>query len=397
VWIPRIVFLLPIIAGVAFEHAPSILIGGGLFGSFILTYIILWILVPYADTASEKMQMRGEKIDVNSIKNAVKQEKKATSSVKRTGSRLGNILLTLIKIFFIFIAGIIAFAFMVTAGALILAALVSIPVHNFILSNGVQEWALWGTIFLFFITPIVAMIIWLIRRIIGARHNKYLSLGFGVLWAMGWISLFTLIAGLGKEFKQEAVISSSITGSIADSSALTVNISEPPISYSKTYWWLKLNEKGFDITEDSLLYNNVDIVVEKSNNDSLSASILKYSYGENQRAALTRAEHIAFNALFNDSSLLLENGIGIDKKSKYRGQRVEVVIHLPVGKKIRFDERLLDAYAPFELDIDEDGFNEKKAHHFEYDPGAEYIMTEEGLKKIGGENKKEIKASGEFI
>jgi hypothetical protein len=118
---------------------------------------------------------------------------------------------------------------------------------------------------------------------------------------------------------------------------------------------------------------------------------LKYSYGENQRAALTKAEHIAFNALFKDSSLLLENGIGIDKNSKYRGQRVEVVIQLPIGKKIRFDERLINAYAPFELDINEDGFKEKRAHQFEFEPGVEYIMTEEGLEKAGGEKNKVIK------
>ena len=398
VWIPRIVFLLPIIAGIAFEHVPSIIIGGGLGGTFFITYLILWIVVPYANTSSEKMQMRGEKIDVNSIKNAVKQEKQTTSPVKRTGSKLGSVLLTLIKIFLIFIGGIIAIVCMIMAGALTLASIVTIPVHDFILSNATQEWALWGTIFLFLITPIVAMIIWLIRRIVGAKHNKYLSLGFGVLWVIGWISLFTLIAGLGKEFKQESVVSKSIQGSVSDSSTLTINIDESPITYSKTFWWLNFNEKGFDITEDSLLYNNVDIIFEKSNDDSLSASILKYSYGENQRAALTRAEHITFNALFKDSSLLLSSGIGIDKKSKYRGQRVEVIIQLPVGKKIRFDEQLIDAYQPFELEgLDDEDVIKKEKHNFDYESGVEYIMTEDGLEKIGGRKEEEIKAADEVI
>jgi phage shock protein PspC (stress-responsive transcriptional regulator) len=398
VWIPRIVFLLPIIAGIAFEYVPSIIIGGGLGGTFLLTYIILWIVVPYASTSSEKMQMRGEKIDVNSIKNAVKQERQQAPYLKRTRSRLGNILLTLIKIFLIFIGGIIAFACMVTAGALTLAAIVTLPVHDFILSSNLQQWALWGTIVLFLITPVLGIIIWLIRRIIGAQHNKYLSLGFGLLWAMGWISLFTLMAGLGKDFNRESVISSSITGSVADSSTLTVNIDESPITYSKTFWWLKLNEKGFDITEDSLLYNNVNIIVEKSNNDSLSAFILKYSYGENQRAALIRAEHIAFNALFKDSSLLLSSGIGIDKKSKYRGQRVEVIIHLPVGRTIRFDERMIDAYQPFELeDLDDEDIIKKEKRELDYEPGVEYIMTEEGLLPVNDTDKEIIKTANEIV
>jgi hypothetical protein len=284
------------------------------------------------------------------------------------------------------------------AGALTLASIVTIPVHDFILSNATQEWALWGTIFLFLITPIVAIIIWLIRRIIGAQHNKYLSLGFGVLWVMGWISLFTLVAGLGKEFKQESVVSKSIQRSVSDSSTLTINIDESPITYSKTFWWLNFNEKGFDITEDSLLYNNVDIIFEKSDDDSTSANILKYSYGENQRAALTRAEHIAFNALFKDSSLLLSSGIGIDKKSKYRGQRVEVFIELPVGRKIRFNERMIDAYQPFELeDLDDEDIIKKEKRELDYEPGVEYIMTEKGLMPVNDTDKEIIKTANEIV
>jgi hypothetical protein len=146
------------------------------------------------------------------------------------------------------------------------------------------------------------------------------------------------------------------------------------------------------------LYNNVNIIVEKSNNDSLSAFILKYSYGENHRAALTRAEHIAFNALFKDSSLLLSSGIGIDKKSKYRGQRVEVIIHLPVGRKIRFDERMIDAYQPFELeDLDDEDVIKKEKRELDYEPGVEYIMTEEGLMPVNDTDKESIKTANEIV
>ena len=41
-------------------------------GTFILAYIILWIVLPEARSEYEKMEMRGEKVDVNTIRQNVK-------------------------------------------------------------------------------------------------------------------------------------------------------------------------------------------------------------------------------------------------------------------------------------------------------------------------------------
>src|SRR5450432_2025926 len=82
VWIPRLIFCLPLIAGLItsiFRHAswfdyegPVFL--GGFGGTLFITYIILWIVLPEANTASEKLEMRGEKIDLESIKNTIKSD-----------------------------------------------------------------------------------------------------------------------------------------------------------------------------------------------------------------------------------------------------------------------------------------------------------------------------------
>jgi hypothetical protein len=74
-----------------------------------------------------------------------------------------------------------------------------------------------------------------------------------------------------------------------------------------------------------------------------------------------------------------------------------VIIELPVGKKIRFDEQLIDAYQPFELKgLDDDGIK-KERQAFDYEPGVEYIMTENGLEKFGVGKEEGIKATDEII
>ena len=408
IWIPRLVFLLPIITGIWFDFLPSFIIGGGLFATFIFTYLILWMVVPYANTPSEKMQMRGEKIDVNSIKNAVKEElgqlktrsadmgEKLKSGAEQmskeattvAGTTFGKIFTTLIKIFFIFLAGIFVFTGMVIAGALGVVSLVTIPLHGFLLSNAIQEWALWGTIILFLITPVVGIIIWLIRRMIGAKTNKYMSLSFVVLWILGWISLGILTAGIGKEFKQQSVVTTTITSATTDSSVLKVSLKEPIVRYTNTYEWINSDESGFNITKDSLFYHHVEFIVEKSDSNQISADMMKYSFGTNKKTAQERAGQISFDGEFRDSTLLLSSALGIDKKSKYRGQHVQVILRLPVGKKIRFDEKLIDLFEPEQSDMNEEGDHRRRHHDLDYESGVDYIMTEQGLQKTGSYNKK---------
>jgi hypothetical protein len=44
------------------------------FGTGLLLYIILWIIIPTAKTTAEKLEMKGEPINVDSIGNAIKDE-----------------------------------------------------------------------------------------------------------------------------------------------------------------------------------------------------------------------------------------------------------------------------------------------------------------------------------
>jgi len=57
-WIIRIIFLALMFAG----------------GFGLLIYIILWIVLPEARTIAQKIEMRGEPVNIQSIKEAVKRE-----------------------------------------------------------------------------------------------------------------------------------------------------------------------------------------------------------------------------------------------------------------------------------------------------------------------------------
>ena len=83
-WAFRLIFAAPILLNILFgvlngiffmwqrDIFPNIFIGS-FSGTFVLAYIILWIVLPEARSPFEKMEMRGEKVDVNRIRQNVKE------------------------------------------------------------------------------------------------------------------------------------------------------------------------------------------------------------------------------------------------------------------------------------------------------------------------------------
>lgn len=435
VWIPRLVFALPFILGILssvfrstlffdFDFEP-VFITGGFGGTLFITYVVMWIVIPLANTATEKLQMRGEKIDVNSIKNAVQEEmggvkermgdmgekikegaermggeakeaaqrfsSAATPVASRVGNGIGNAIGILFKAFFLFIAGIIAFAFLMVLIGLTIGGAVVFPLKDFFFEGTGQNLALWGTILLFLLVPIIGIIVWVIRRISGARsRTPYLGYTFGTLWTIGWIAVIFLIAGITRNFRYDGYVENSIPVTQPANNKMLVKVTEPAIRNSGTFFWVDGDDEGFDLTEDSLKYANVRVRIEKGADSGFSAKVLRYSFGRNRKSAEEKAAKIQFHYSYQDSVLGLGSGLSIDRNSKFRGQKVLVIIKVPVGKKIRFDESVSRRLHPFNIrvndnkhwnrygeDIDFDFDN-----YFNYDTNVDYIMTEDGLKKL---------------
>ena len=96
----------------------------------LMVYIILWLVIPEAATTAEKLAMKGEKVDLNSIKNSVMEEMKGVQSraekfgkeaeekgkvigaelgtiAKRNSRSLGDIIVLLLKAFAYFVIGVV--------------------------------------------------------------------------------------------------------------------------------------------------------------------------------------------------------------------------------------------------------------------------------------------------
>ena len=437
-WVVRLIFAAPLLLNIlfsfingifsVFSHGPGVpdFFFGSFTGTFVLAYIVLWIVLPEARSPFQKMEMRGETVDVNRIRQNVQEGmndfgrkaqawgEEVRESAERLGQRastfantrgktfasevsqtarpaaqgLGHAIGVLFKAFFLFVAGTIAFA-LFTMVLVFTVGGVAQPFQDFMLDGFWQQAYLWGTLIFFLAVPLIAIITWIVRRLMKVRtQNRYLGWVFGGLWTLGWISLALFISSLAKDFRSEGRVSETVAVPQQAMNRIVVRIDEPKIQYSGNFGWINDDgDGGWDITEDSLRLSNVKIRVIKSADPYYHVTLWKESHGENRGEARQRASLISYSASTRDSALVLGSGFGIGKDQKFRGQGVIVEVQVPVGKVIRFDEtvaklnytniRIVEhdrrnwRHRNWEIDWDDDSY-------YDWEPGIDYVMQENG-------------------
>lgn len=435
VWIPRLIFALPFIMG-AFESLFHWIHFRGVFtlpfGTWFLIYLILWIVVPKAVTASEKLEMKGKKVDLESIKNKVQdemqgvkknftenagkwkqdlgskatefgQEAKETAqrfageagpAIRRSGGGFGRFVVGVFKFIVFFILAVFAIAMVAGLVALFAGFNMLLPLKNFAVNSSQIQTYAWATLILFIAVPVIALVQWLVRRIAGSKFKSpYIGLTFGVLWALGWVSLVMLVATVSKEFKRPGQLTSAIGIVQPSSGKLKVEFKDAEGQYYPLDLdWDDDDEQDryrssdvmLSANEDSLLLKNIRIKLEKSRDDSFHVTLIKRARSSSPRNAEIIAEQISYAVEQYDSILSLPDAFPITTKNKFHNQQVIVKIEVPVGKEIYVDGKAnnLNWYSvrggPNGLSINiDDDYDDDNI----WTSGVWYIMREGGIEK----------------
>jgi len=405
----RLIFAAPLLLNIFFgilggiasgEHWIPNIIFGSLTGTFIFAYIVLWIVLPEANSDYQKMEMRGEKVDVNRIRQNVKEGMKGWSeevkasaqqlsgkakefantrgkvfasevgqAARKTSRGFAHVLGVLFKAFFLFIAGTIAFGLFVGLIGIIIGGISFWPLKNFILDGFWQNTFAWGTLILFLGVPLIAFIVWILRRIMRVRsQSNYLGWTFGGLWTLGWVSAALFAGSMANDFRasnnsrppHEINISQPANGK------LIVAVTEPEIEYSGSMPWIDIDGKGVDITRDTFRLSAVKIRVQLSKDDSFHVETKIYSRGRNVIDADGKANAVVFHTAYADSILDVGSGIAIGNGTKFRFQQAIVFIRVPAGKKIRFDETV-GKLKDFGIRLGDNSRDRKWSRDWEYD------------------------------
>jgi phage shock protein PspC (stress-responsive transcriptional regulator) len=435
VWIPRLIFALPFILGAFESMFHWVHFRGAItlpFGTWFLIYLILWIVVPKAVTASEKLEMKGKKVDLESIKNKVQdemqgvkknftenaskwkedlstkatefgQEAKDTAqrfageagpAIRRSGGGFGRFVVGVFKFIVFFVLGVIAIAMVAGLVGLFAGFNMLLPLKDFAVNSSQIQTYAWATLILFVAVPIVALVQWLVRRIAGSKvKSPYIALTFGVLWALGWASLVMLVATVSKEFKRPGQLTSAFGIVQPSTGKLKVEFKDA----EGQYYPLDLDWDDNDdqdrhrssdvmlsVNEDSVLLRNIRVKLEKSRDDSFHVTLIKRARSSSPRNAEIIAEQISYAIEQYDSILSLPIAFPITTQNKFHNQQVIVKIEVPVGKEIYVDGKAnnLNWYSVrggangLSINVDDD-YDEDNI----WTSGVWYIMREGGIEK----------------
>lgn len=376
------------------------------YGVGILIYLLLWVIVPEARTRTEKMEMRGEDINISNIEKSIRKEyEQVKSNVNnfknsRTYRRDRNVIERFLRgigkiilVFFKIIGGIIGISFVI-AGVAILVAIIGslIAGHTWfiqdfwditgfslteILSVFVDETvAIVGLIALFALIaiPVLGLIYAGVKLLFPFRaHDKAIGISGVGIWIGALVLLLIFGASEAMKYNTSERISSSEELQMESQSPIYIMGSIMEVGE------LDQVELNFGYHQDILLTERdkelivlvrpeVDIV--KSFGNKLEVSLRKRARGVNSDAARRQAEDVEYSYLVKDSIILLDSYFELPKNTKWRDQEVDVVISIPVGTLIYLDESLRDMLQGVESV--EDLWENMML-------GKSWIMTEEGL------------------
>jgi phage shock protein PspC (stress-responsive transcriptional regulator) len=373
----------------------------------LFVYIVLWLVLPEAKTSADKLEMVGEKVDLNSIKNTIQNDMAGFSKrAKAWGSGLyknskaerqsnksdnndkkvehgplhfiGKLIVILIKIFVYFILGVVGFSVLIALFGIGVATTSVLPLKGFILEDGMQSFAAYGTILFFIWVPLIAIVTAIIRKIAGyKKSNKWIRTSFVSLWILGWVCLFYLISSLGNSFskhnepKEENI-------SLANPKVNLLEVTD--LTNGKYYESQSFQISPFDKfgNEDTLYVRNLRIRIVQSKTDSFQVTVVKLSNGKSSKEANELASRINFKIMQVDSLLYLDKGIAIYKNNKFRNQYVIMTISVPIGKSIKIND-----HGGNNINVNFDSWNESwdKAS-FPYEKNKAYKMDTKGLVPI---------------
>ncbi|MEP7264274.1 MAG: PspC domain-containing protein [Bacteroidota bacterium] len=373
------------------------------FGTTLLVYIILVLIIPKAQSTAEKLEMKGQPVNINTIKKTLEEEvqdikqrmgdnpfrvSSSKSAVARFFEGLGEILIVLIRFIgkaFLFLILFVIFLVLIALfmGSLTVAGLGNfsdIPdgAIDFLLSPS-QRWLVIISAVLVLGIPLLMLIYKLIKLVFNIKsENRYLNMSFGILIAIGLIFGIYTASDISREFREKESVRQNIP--IAQPGGNTIyldlldNESYRDESYYNHNWRMNSDFSISDLHDDTLYIDNVKVDVVRSSGNEFELMQIISSRGKDRKMAMNHARRVNFKLVQQDSLIKIGKNYQIVKGDKFRGQKVQLVLKVPIGKSVHLG-RFID-------DIIYDIKNVTNTWDRDM-VGKTWTMTENGLECVG--------------
>ncbi|MBU2906298.1 MULTISPECIES: PspC domain-containing protein [Arenibacter] len=337
-------------------------------GGFVFIYGLLWILIPEAVTTAQKLDMRGEAVNISNIEKKVKEgfddvaEKVKNVDYEKVGSKvkdgsrsffnaIADIIMFFFKIIGKFIgiiliiigaAGIVAlFVGMFTVGILDIVHLPGIDFYYMVNSTNTPVWLV-SVLGFFAIGIPFFFLMYLGLKILVNNLKSIGNIAKFTLLGM-WLIAIILLAVFG--IRQAAA--HAYTGSVSTEKELAFQLPEQPIKISLKSSRLQNNGNGIGINgvvldytengEEVLVSEDIRINLKMSKDSIARLEVRKNANGNTFKNATETANNINYGYEIQGNTIILDDFLTTAKENKYRDQEVRIYLYLPVGTVLTYE------------------------------------------------------------
>lgn len=339
-------------------------IGGLGFG--IVAYIVLWIVTPEASTTSEKLEMKGEPVNLSNIEKKVREEFGNVSSKFKNGdyddlgnqmaqkstkighrlaeiaTRLFQIIAKFIGLFLVFIGLTTLLALVMGVFALGSTGFVYFPWQNFIEAANFTHYPVWtiGLVVLFAVGIPFLFVAIVGFKLLSPRIktiNNTVKYSLLSLWIIALILIFSIGAKQVNTFSNSSRVVENQVLNLLPTDTLSIQFKSNP------FYTQDINEySSFKITQDSInqdvIYSNdVLLTIRKTTDAQASVQIVKEAYGQTIGEAKSRAEQIKYSFKIINNQLQFDNYLLTDLKNKFRDQKIAITLFVPENSFLKLD------------------------------------------------------------
>jgi phage shock protein PspC (stress-responsive transcriptional regulator) len=379
------------------------------FGSGLLLYIILWIVIPQAVSRADRMAMRGHKQDLQGFKINLQEELsavkghfnnlheearpfvyKARDFVGDFADHLGRFFNGAGKVLVKLLGIIILIACFGAAIALIVSLVAFVGFgeasHNHLFPFSIVEshHARWIYIsaFLTAFIPVITIILVVISAVFGTRSvGRSSATTLLAVWLCALVVFIYYAAGAAGDFKTGARFSETIKLKLSPDNVYHLKLNDAKYLTHDDSISLGINDRFHNIVIKNSDDDNDDphntITLDIVRSDDINSPELEEDFiarGADERNALMNARNVNYMFLQKDSVLQFDWRLSRKDDAAWHDENVDLTLKLPLNAKVTIDEDLNNRVSINNISVGDC----KSLNKTENATSATFIMTNDG-------------------
>jgi len=339
-------------------------------GTGFLLYILLLVIVPKAKSTTEKLEMKGQPINIDNIKKTIEEEvediksrisgkgssKAGSSKIANFFEAIGAIIVAAIKFFVGFIGVIIAIVLIGLLFALFVTLLgmsgvigdTSIPI--FLTHFFLESWQVNTGMFALALAvgiPLIVILYRIARSLFKLKNeSKLFNYSTGILWIVGMLLTIWIGINISSQFRNSNT--DRIVIPIVQPQSNTLHLAAMDETFSRmqdyddsNFSW-NSDSWGINSDEDSVSFDDVELTVQRAEGNEFELVRITTSRGSSRKNAELNSRQIVYPIQQNDSIIHFSKSYIIPKGVKFRVQKIRLILKVPEGKSVFLGQEMED-------------------------------------------------------